>query len=77
MIFQMRKVVSNTTPLISLLKLNQLELLQKLYNQIYIPTAVFNEIEAGKSKLYYKDLSSVDWIKIFEIKNKTKKKARL
>lgn len=42
----MPKVVSNTTPIISLLKLNQLALLQKLYSQIYNPTAVYNEIEA-------------------------------
>lgn len=66
----MLKVVSNTTPIISLLKLNRLDLLQKLYSQIYIPQAVYNEIEAGKSKGYYKDLSKIDWIKIIEIQNK-------
>lgn len=66
----MPKIVSNTTPIISLLKLNRLELLQKLYEQIYIPTAVFNEIEAGKTKGYYKDLSKIDWIYIAEIQNK-------
>ena len=46
----MPKTVSNTTPIISLLKLNQLELLQKIYRQIYIPAAVYNEIEAEKQK---------------------------
>ncbi|MFO8240419.1 MAG: hypothetical protein R6T90_05425 [Dissulfuribacterales bacterium] len=66
----MHKVVSNTTPIISLLKLNRLELLQNIYNQIYIPTAVYNEIEAGKTKGYYKDLSKVDWINIIEIQDK-------
>ena len=66
----MPKIVSNTTPIISLLKLNRLKLLQKLYTQIYIPTAVFNEIEAGKTKGYYKDLSKIDWIDISEIKDK-------
>lgn len=69
-IFQMHKVVSNTTPIISLLKLNRLELLQNIYNQIYIPTAVYNEIEAGKTKGYYKDLSEIDWINIIEIQDK-------
>lgn len=44
----MLKVVSNTTPIISLLKINQLGLLQQLYQQIQIPYAVFHEIEAGK-----------------------------
>ncbi|NCA84839.1 MAG: DUF3368 domain-containing protein [Clostridia bacterium] len=66
----MPKIVSDTTPLISLLKLNRLELLQNLYSQIYIPTAVYKEIEAGKSKEYYKDLSKIDWINIVEIQNK-------
>lgn len=66
----MPKIVSNTTPIISLLKLNRLDLLQKIYNQIYIPTAVYSEIEAGKAKGYYKDLSHIDWISIIEIQDK-------
>ena len=66
----MLKIVSNTTPIISLLKLNKLDLLHQLYEQIFIPVAVYNEIEAGKSKEYYKDLSNIDWINIVEIKDK-------
>lgn len=66
----MPKIVSNTTPIVSLLKLNRLELLQNIYNQISIPTAVYNEIEAGKAKAYYKDLSEIDWINIIEIQDK-------
>lgn len=66
----MLKVVSNTTPIISFLKLNRLDLIQKLYKIIYIPFAVYNEIEAGKTKGFYKDLSNFDWINIVEIKNK-------
>ncbi len=65
----MPKVVSNTTPIISLLKLNRLNILQQLYSKIYIPTAVYNEIEAGKSKRYYKDLSKIDWINIVKIQD--------
>lgn len=66
----MLRVVSNTTPIISLLKLDRLDLLQKLYNQINIPKAVFNEIEAGKNKAYYKDLSKIEWININPIQDK-------
>jgi predicted nucleic acid-binding protein len=66
----MPKIVSNTTPIISLLKLNRLDLFQKLYTQIYIPSAVYEEIEAGKAKGYYKDLSKIDWIRITEIQDK-------
>lgn len=66
----MPKVVSNTTPIISLLKLNKLYFLKQLYKEIYIPLAVFNEIEAGKGKEFYKDLAQIDWINIIEVENK-------
>jgi len=65
----MLKVVSNTTPLISLLKLSRLEILRDLYTEISIPSAVFNEIETGKQKGYYLDLTTIDWIKIIPIKD--------
>jgi len=48
----MRKIISNTTPILSLLKLGKLELLQSLYTKIIISTAVFNEIEKGRDKPY-------------------------
>ncbi len=66
----MLKVVSNTTPIISLLKLNRLDILKQLYDQVFIPYAVFKEIEAGKTKGFYKDLTSIDWIKITDIQDK-------
>lgn len=65
----MHKIVSNTTPIISLLKLKRLDLLKKLYGEIIIPYAVFREIEAGKAKDYYQDLSKINWIKIVRIQN--------
>lgn len=37
-------VVSDTTPLISLLKINRLDLLEKLFGEVLIPQAVFNEL---------------------------------
>lgn len=66
----MPEIVSNTTPLISLLKLNRLNLLQQIYSSIYIPKAVYYEIEAGKSKAYYQDLLRIDWVKVVEVKDK-------
>ena len=65
----MPKVVSNTTPIISLLKIGELQILKDLYKEIYIPQEVYNEIEAGKSKEFYVDLSKIEWIKIEKIKN--------
>ena len=37
-------VVSDTTPLISLLKINRLDLLEKLFGEVLIPQVVFNEL---------------------------------
>ncbi len=63
----MLKVVSNTTPIISLLKLSRLDILKELYSEVSIPFAVFQEIEAGKNKSYYQDLTKVSWINIVKI----------
>lgn len=65
----MSKVVSNTTPIISLLKIDKLTILKELYGEIFIPQEVFNEIEAGKLKEYYTDLSKLEWIKVVKIKD--------
>ena len=62
-------VISNTTPILSLLKIEKLNLLQQLYGEIIIPFAVYKEIENGKDKPFYEDLSKLDWIKIINIKN--------
>ncbi len=37
-------VISDTTPLISLLKINRLDLLKKLFNTVYIPNFVLQEL---------------------------------
>ena len=37
-------VVSDTTPLILLLKISRLDLLEKLFGEVLIPSAVFNEL---------------------------------
>ncbi|MCF8336962.1 MAG: DUF3368 domain-containing protein [Bacteroidales bacterium] len=66
----MPKVVSNTTPIISLLKLSRLSILKDLYSEISIPHAVYQEIEAGNSKKYYQDLSKLDWVSIVKVKDK-------
>ena len=42
-------VVSDTTPLISLMKASRLEVLQQLFGQVLIPTAVFDELTSNES----------------------------
>lgn len=66
----MRKVISNTTPIISLLKIGKLDLLKDLYGSLIIPMAVFLEIEMGRDKRYYQDLSRLEWVKILNINNR-------
>ena len=44
-------VVSDTGPIISLLKVNRLELLRDLYEQVIVPTAVFDELTGNPAFL--------------------------
>ena len=39
-------VVSDTTPIISLLKISRLDLLEKLFGEVLIPNAVYEELTA-------------------------------
>lgn len=41
-------VVSDTTPLISLLKINHLDLLEILFGEVLIPQAVFDELTSDE-----------------------------
>lgn len=58
----MRKVVCNTTPVLSLLKIGHLHLLNDMYGEIFVPNAVYDEIEVGKNWTYYTDLRKESWI---------------
>lgn len=40
----MSKIISNTGPLIALSMINKLNLLWELYDEVYIPKSVYNEI---------------------------------
>lgn len=64
----MIKVISNTTPILTLLKISRLDILKKLFKKIIIPFGVYEEIEAGKNKEFYVDLKSINWIEIENIK---------
>lgn len=41
-------VVSDTTPIISLLKINRLDLLEKLFGEVLIPKSVYEELTTDK-----------------------------
>ncbi len=40
-------VVSDTTPLISFLKIGHISLLEKLFGRVFIPQAVYRELSAN------------------------------
>jgi predicted nucleic acid-binding protein len=70
----MRKVVVNTTPLIALSHIGQLDILKKMYGEILIPNAVYNELSAKPDSICKIEVeNSKDWVRIEEIKNQMAK----
>lgn len=65
----MLKIIFNTTPILSLLKINKLNILKELYGEIIIPYSVYKEIEVGKNKEYYLHLKKISWIEIVRATN--------
>ncbi len=56
-------IVSNTTPLIALTGVGMLDLLPTLYGQIIIPTVVYQEFQAGRTRHPgTPDLDTQQWI---------------
>ena len=58
-------VVSNTTPLIGLAVIDQFNLLQQLFTEIYIPQAVYDEVVVAGHELEgaKHEVSNATWIK--------------
>lgn len=70
----MRKVVVNTTPLIALSHVGQLDILRKLYGEIIIPEAVYKELSAKTESICKRMVDeSLDWIRVDKIKNQMAK----
>jgi uncharacterized protein len=56
-------VVSNTSPLTNLAAIQQFELLQRLYQEIHIPQAVWNELNAQQRPWPgCREVANADWI---------------
>ncbi len=62
------RVVTNTTPILSLSAINRLSLLNELFGKFYIPCAVYQEIKA-KNSLGYSEIDRMD-IEIIAVQNK-------
>lgn len=70
----MLKVVSNSSPLIHLAKIDQLNLLKHFFSKILVPEAVYKEcIVEGKYKKDSKKIEKANWIKIAKIRDKNLK----
>lgn len=70
----MPKVIVNSTPLIVLSNIQHLDILQKLYDEIYIPQAVFDEVTAKTDSACQELLRDKDWIHICKITDKSQKR---
>jgi uncharacterized protein len=65
-------IVSDTSPISNLAAIGQLELLQKLYGNVIIPTAVYQEIlNSGHTDPAVLAIKSVNWIQTYSITNNT------
>lgn len=63
-------VISDTTPIISLLKANHLELLQRLYGNVLIPKAVYRELTENPTySEEAKAIKTLDFLKMVPIEN--------
>ncbi len=70
----MPRVVVNSTPIIVLSNIRQLDLLKKLYAEIYIPQAVFNEVTAKADSACQEIKNHSDWIHVCQIRDESQKR---
>ena len=67
----MRKVVSNTTPLIGLADIGCFDVLKKLYEEIMIPTAVLEEVKSEPARTLVRNS---DFIHVYPVKDSQSRK---
>lgn len=63
----MREAISNTSPLLYLHRLDLLNWLPKLFSEVWVPSAVFQELNEGRLRGYkVPDINEFGWIRIVE-----------
>jgi predicted nucleic acid-binding protein len=66
----MPKAISNTSPLLYLYRIGGIEWLPKLFDEVWTPEAVRNELQAGKSKGYdVPDPDDYSWLRVVNPKS--------
>ena len=63
----MRKIVVNSTPLIALAKVNKLELLKDMYEQVIIPEAVYREVMEKGDVAAQRVEAALEWIDVRKV----------
>jgi uncharacterized protein len=64
-------VISNSTPLIALSKINQFHLLRDYFDEIYIPEEVYDEVvRRGCGLAGAPEVASYHWINVVQVKNR-------
>lgn len=64
-------VVSDTTPIISLIKINRLDLLEKLFQEVLIPDAVYRELTTNQSfSAEAEEVKKAKFLKVLPVQNK-------
>lgn len=69
----MRRIIVNSTPLIILCKINRLNLLRELYEEIIIPQAVFAEVTA-KADSVCQQIAGKEWIHVEYVEDQSEKR---
>ena len=64
------RVIVNTSPLISLAIIDKLNILPMLFDEVYVPMAVYQEaVVLGRGKYGSTDIENATWFKVEEIAN--------
>lgn len=63
-------VVSDTTPLIALARIDRLALLEQLFGHILIPKAVADELRAGAGRAGTALVNEYEWIEVREVQQR-------
>ncbi len=70
----MRKVIVNSTPLIVLCGIGRLSILRELYQEIFIPEAVYREVTVKEDTACIQIKASREWIHVEGIRDHSEKK---
>jgi len=66
----MLKVISNTSPMLYLYRIDAIALLPKIFCEIWIPKTVYLELQEGKNRGYnVPEAKNYDWLKIVDPRN--------